>query len=366
MNKTKKEYPATHSMSTAWFAIDSEGNVAIMECDDNGPAPMDCPRERFADGMILSSLVESDCKIRYTDEQLSLMVQSGITPEEYLADHPNEDFTYIWADITEIDPKKLPLLKEAATANPENQLICISDELNLWHLEFSTPYYYIDESSDRRYRHTKQKYEANIKAQALYKKLFEERVILRIVMFDWWLDPWDEEESKNGSMRKEDSPFTLYYQVYDSREPLQRIHLVPDELSVKESQLPKSLREEAIRFPLRFKDNMYIQLAKYVLPEFNGGSDWIVDGQKATIVKMPDQKYYFVGNRCFFQPVPLDEAFESHDVVYDFVSDYSYEYIINGKRGYLKSGNGPFKIAGSEEIYEPKDTDVIQRIEKKE
>lgn len=27
--KTKKEYPATHSMWTAWFAIDADGNVAI-------------------------------------------------------------------------------------------------------------------------------------------------------------------------------------------------------------------------------------------------------------------------------------------------------------------------------------------------
>ena len=43
--KTDKEYPATHSMWTAWFAIDIDGNVAIMECDDNGPAPIEAPKD---------------------------------------------------------------------------------------------------------------------------------------------------------------------------------------------------------------------------------------------------------------------------------------------------------------------------------
>lgn len=28
-----KEYPATHSMETAWFAVDLEENVAILDFD---------------------------------------------------------------------------------------------------------------------------------------------------------------------------------------------------------------------------------------------------------------------------------------------------------------------------------------------
>ena len=34
-----KEYPATHLMSTSWYGIDSDGNVAIFEFDENGPVP---------------------------------------------------------------------------------------------------------------------------------------------------------------------------------------------------------------------------------------------------------------------------------------------------------------------------------------
>ena len=37
--KTTKEYPATHSMSTAWFYADENGEVAIIEFEDNGPVP---------------------------------------------------------------------------------------------------------------------------------------------------------------------------------------------------------------------------------------------------------------------------------------------------------------------------------------
>ena len=33
--KTNKEYPATHSMSTAWYCVDEDGNVGIFDIDDN-------------------------------------------------------------------------------------------------------------------------------------------------------------------------------------------------------------------------------------------------------------------------------------------------------------------------------------------
>lgn len=38
--KTDKEYPATHSMSTAWYCADEEGNVAIIDIEDDGPVPV--------------------------------------------------------------------------------------------------------------------------------------------------------------------------------------------------------------------------------------------------------------------------------------------------------------------------------------
>ncbi len=59
--KTKKEYPATHSMWTAWFAIDADGNVAIMECDDNGPAPISTSEDATSGDLIYLSFASSTC-----------------------------------------------------------------------------------------------------------------------------------------------------------------------------------------------------------------------------------------------------------------------------------------------------------------
>ena len=42
MKTNNKEYPATHSMATSWFGIDKDGNVALIEFNDNGPVPYDC------------------------------------------------------------------------------------------------------------------------------------------------------------------------------------------------------------------------------------------------------------------------------------------------------------------------------------
>ena len=38
--KIDKEYPATHSMSTAWFCADMDGNVTIIDIADDGPVPV--------------------------------------------------------------------------------------------------------------------------------------------------------------------------------------------------------------------------------------------------------------------------------------------------------------------------------------
>jgi len=40
----KKEYPATHSMETSWFAIDEDGAVAVLHFEENGPVPT-CARQ---------------------------------------------------------------------------------------------------------------------------------------------------------------------------------------------------------------------------------------------------------------------------------------------------------------------------------
>ncbi|MBQ0004210.1 MAG: hypothetical protein KBT21_11815, partial [Treponema sp.] len=38
--KTTKDFPATHSMSTEWFVVDEDGNIALFDFDEEGPVPV--------------------------------------------------------------------------------------------------------------------------------------------------------------------------------------------------------------------------------------------------------------------------------------------------------------------------------------
>lgn len=46
--KTNTEYPATHSMSTAWYIVADDGNVGILDYNENGPATIAPSNAPFA------------------------------------------------------------------------------------------------------------------------------------------------------------------------------------------------------------------------------------------------------------------------------------------------------------------------------
>lgn len=90
-----KEYPATHSMWTAWFAIDEDGNVAIMECDDNGPAPVGVLTDETSDSLLYDTLTSKEHRIAYTDEQLRKMMTHSVPPMEMAEIWNKFDFSHI-------------------------------------------------------------------------------------------------------------------------------------------------------------------------------------------------------------------------------------------------------------------------------
>ena len=60
--KTNKEYPATHSMSTAWYYADEEGNVAIIDFNANGPIPLSVGKDEGLESIIVEKFAESKHK----------------------------------------------------------------------------------------------------------------------------------------------------------------------------------------------------------------------------------------------------------------------------------------------------------------
>ena len=76
--KTNKEYPATHSMSTAWFAADEDGNVAIFDFNENGPVPQVAQAENVFESILSCEFAEEPINngllipsVNFSDEQIS-------------------------------------------------------------------------------------------------------------------------------------------------------------------------------------------------------------------------------------------------------------------------------------------------------
>lgn len=362
--KTTKEYPATHSMWTAWFAIDKDGNVAIMECDDNGPAPVGKSGDTDSEELLVDSLVSEERRIQYTDEQLLRLMSNSISSEEYLKN--NEDYDNVFESLCVINPAQRDLLLEAASLSEDNKTFCLSEKLNLWYIYLSQPFY-LDNSGSSRYGATKHKIEKNELAKRLYRQLFETQTIKRIVSLYWPLGYDYEEVTPPGRIRHSDSLLNMYFQDYDCRQPSERMLLLPEDIQVKESQLPEAIKESAVRLPISFKDSNQIQLAAYVGSYFYGSNyNWEVDGQTAQVVNLPDGTPCFVGNGGYFEPIPLEEAFKYHKARYTpLYPDIEKEYRINGKRGYLKYENQYYRV-GSRELFDLTENDTIEVIEDEE
>lgn len=83
--KTDKEYPATHSMYTAWYVADEDGNVGIMDFNDNGPVPWQT-EESCVESLVYGHDEDYENKIflpiALTDEQIDDLMYNPHAPQE--------------------------------------------------------------------------------------------------------------------------------------------------------------------------------------------------------------------------------------------------------------------------------------------
>ena len=81
--KIDKEYPATHSMSTAWYLVDDEGHVGIMDYNEHGPVPWGIGENSTMD-LVLQIEYDSDnteVMFKLTDEQVLEILASAQKPK---------------------------------------------------------------------------------------------------------------------------------------------------------------------------------------------------------------------------------------------------------------------------------------------
>ena len=128
--KTDKEYPATHSMSTAWYVADADGNVGIINFNENGPVPLETEQTCVKE-LIFGH--EEDYKrkiflpIDLTDEQIDDLIENPHLPED-------EDWWFDCAILIDTDKEKLffDLIKEKKDFEVE---LCISKKRGIYKID---------------------------------------------------------------------------------------------------------------------------------------------------------------------------------------------------------------------------------------
>ena len=82
--KIDKEYPATHSMSTSWYCVDDNGNVAIIDFNENGPVPWCTPEESIES--LSYGYCEDEDTVRSLYESILTFAKESSKREEFVDD----------------------------------------------------------------------------------------------------------------------------------------------------------------------------------------------------------------------------------------------------------------------------------------
>lgn len=233
-----KEYPATHSMSTSWYIVDEEGNVGIMEFNENGPVPWGTEQITSED---LVWGVETD-KVDLTEEQILYMLGESYTPEEV-----NDYFDC----IIQIDKSRKELFESLCKDGGFEIDVCYSESFGLYEIPYRV---WLESKSDNvEFLHE----------ETIWQKLLDNNLIKRVYRKpDFYID----EEYKDGkwtpSLNFEKIPYYLYWQPYSSIQ-LSELVYKPD-CPVKVSQLSESIQKRVFHLPIKFENTPKMQIAEFI------------------------------------------------------------------------------------------------------
>lgn len=243
--KLHKEYPATHSMDTAWYIADEDGNVGIMDFNDNGPVPWQT-EQTSVEELVFGHEEDYETKeyslVNLTDEQIDELMFTPHSPEE----------EELWMDcIIQIDVEKENEFLELAK-NPDFYLeFCVSKERGLYSID---AYHCTSETQmDGKYQ---------ILETSSLRKMLDKKIIMQVFKKQsfWMNDEWaDEKVIHTKEFNK--APYYIFHQPYWTGE-LPVCMNIPDH-SVKLEQFPDSLKKRILRVPLKFKETERFQIAEW-------------------------------------------------------------------------------------------------------
>lgn len=237
-----KEYPATHSMSTAWYMVDEDGNVGIMDFNENGPVPWLANQQFGAEDLVFryhDYNNDTTLGIKLYDDQIDDLIEDPHSPEE-------EEY---WCDcVIQIDLKQeKEFLKLAQNKDFEIEM-CISKIRGLYLIEADTSIC-IDNGE-------------NHEKRTSLNLMIDNKMITKVYHIkDFWMtDDWNNGEvvhTKNFSS----APYYLYHQPYWT-EYLPKCMNTPKN-PVKFDQLPPELQKLTLKIPAKFGEDKTFQIDRW-------------------------------------------------------------------------------------------------------
>lgn len=245
-----KEYPATHSMSTAWYMVDVDGNVGLMDFDDNGPIPAFCnvPAESVLTELVFGQGFTADNKcngIHLNVSQITELLGERRDVETW----NDQDDTPLSDCCAAVAPDKIKEFLTLCESNDITNYGCISPEMNLYVVDV---YKCVDYNNDK------------IIEGSTLDTMLRENVIEAIYQFPELLtNSIYNQDTKSVEFTKDfdKAPYYIYCQSYWTRDMQHRMN-VPDN-PVKVSQIDEEYRDRLLYVPVRFKDTEDMQIAQW-------------------------------------------------------------------------------------------------------
>ena len=241
-----KEYPATHSMSTAWYIADEEGNVGIISYNENGPVPWET-EESSVEQLVFGHVEDVDTGemvyVKLTDEQIDDLIEKQHSPEE-------EQYWYEGC-IVQIDVEKENEFFDLVDNEDFSIKACVSPKRGL---------YQVDALFCRNF-HPKDQSTEIIEGSPL-KRMLDKNIILSVFS----LKNFDVDERENGEEIEfvkhfDEVPYYIYFQPYWPESLLERMNIPRHPVKIK--QFPESLQKRIPIVPIRFDQQKNFQIAEW-------------------------------------------------------------------------------------------------------
>ena len=270
MIKNGKEYPATHSMDTSWFAIDEAGSVAVINFDENGPVPENVPSDVSIEEATFGNILRffnGEGSTSLNEKQIT-----DIISKTNLEFDIKELWGYVFIRTSRVDSSHVKQeFEELDDGFFDFCVVSEADNLFLLNIHRCT--------------------------QEDFLRLVDEGIIVGVL-------PCDIEEDVFTISEAAAKNLPMFFYQGGSNGKMERKNM--PEHPIKESQLTAQQREEALRLPVCFDKEESFQIADYVSFESHAWTFETIDGEKYESLWSKDEKpVFYPSNHA--APLSLDD-----------------------------------------------------------